>query len=358
MRGDDKRQMHVFSYIGIEERIPKDHPVRAIRRVVDEILKRLTGEFDQMYAKRGRPSIAPEKLLRALVLQLIYSVRSERQLMERTEYDLLFRWFIGLEIDDPVWDASTFSKNRERLLEAEVSQKFLEQVVGLARRKDLLSDEHFTVDGTLLEAWASVKSFRPKDGEPPEGGSAGGWGEFKGEKRSNETHQSTTDPDSRLYRKNRHDGPVLSYLGNVLMDNRSNLVVAAYVTKADGYGERDAAELMLNSVRKRGRPTLAADKAYDTRDFIETLDRLGVAPHIAVKEPKKTTIPKRVQRTKGYKLSQACRKHIEHVFGWTKATGRLGKLRHRGRETVDWLFTFATAVFDIVRMAGMEAGVA
>jgi len=352
MRGENRGQQGAFSYVSMEERIPADHPIRRIRALVDEVLKRLSGEFDQLYSRTGRPSIAPEKLLRAMLLQLLYSVRSERQLMERADYDLLFRWFIGLEIDDPIWDPSTFSKNRERLLEGDVARKFLAEVVEFARRRDLLSDEHFTVDGTLLEACASVKSFRPKDGggEPPSG-PGGVWGEFKGEKRSNETHRSTSDPDARLYRKSKHKEPKLAYLGHVLMDNRSNLVVASMATYADGYGERAAAKAMMGRVRAKGRPTLAADKAYDTRDMVEATGELGFEPHIARKTPYQTSVPKRLLRTARYKKSQACRKHIEHIYGWIKATGRLAKLRHRGLRRVDWIFQFAAGAYDLVRLA-------
>ena len=352
MRGENRRQQQgAFSYVSIEERIPADHPIRRMRLLVDGILKRLGGEFDRLYSDTGRPSIAPEKLLRALVLQLLYGVRSERMLMEMTDYDLLFRWFIGLEIDDPVWDPSTFSKNRARLLEGDVAQKFLAEVVKFARRQDLLSDEHFTVDGTLLEASASAKSFRPQDGggEPPSG--SGGWGEFKGEERKNDTHRSTSDPDARFYRKSKHKESKLAYMGHVLMDNRRNLVVGSMVTRADGYAERTAAKAMLARVRAKGRPTLAADKAYDTRDMVDATVALGFEPHIARKTPYQTSIPESLLRTARYKKSQACRKHIEHIYGWIKATGRLAKLRHRGLRRVDWIFQFAAGAYDLVRLA-------
>jgi len=357
MRGDNRQQRQTFSYVGLEERIPADHPIRGIRKLVDQALKRLWPDFEQMYSQRGRPSIAPEKLLRALVLQLLYSVRSERQLMERMDYDLLFRWFVGLEIDDPVWDASTFSKNRARLLDGAVSQRFLAEIVALARREELVSDEHFTVDGTLLEAWASVKSYRPKDGDgPPVGG--GTWGEFKGEKRSNATHQSTTDPDSRLYRKSKHKEPKLGYFGHVLMDNRCKLVVQACATRADGYAEREAAIAMLTRARRQGQPTLAADKAFDTRDMVAALQELKVEPHIAQKVPQQTAVPRRLLRTRRYKISKACRKHIEQIFGWLKAPGRLAKLHHRGRDKVNWIVVFAAATYNVVRIARLRMSAA
>lgn len=326
MRGDDWQQSGVFSYVSLEERVPNNHPLRPMRRTVDEIFRSMNREFDGLYAKTGRPSIPPERLLRGLLLQIIYSIRSERMLMEQLDYNLLFGWFVGMEMDEPVWNHAVFSKNRERLLNQDVAQSFFRKV--LAQVKSHLSDEHFTVDGTLIEAWASQKSFQPKDG----GDNAGG--QFRGERRSNETHESKTDADAKLYRKGNGQEAKLSYLGHVLMENRNGLIVDAMLTKADGRAERDAGLLMMyrkwRSDRRCGKTkirTLGADKAYDTREFVATLRELNVRPHVSqnVNRPGGSAIDQRTTRHDSYAVSQDKRPLIEKAFAWMKQTGGLRK---------------------------------
>jgi len=352
MRGETPTDSKLFSYVSLEERVPADHPLRAIRRMTDEALASLSERFDEMYARCGRPSIPPEFLLRALLLQLLYSVRSERQLMEQLDYNLLFRWFVGLEIDSTVWDATTFTKNRERLLEGDIAREFLAAVVGMARRKHLLSSEHFTVDGTQIEAWASQKSFQRKDGgDPP----AQGGRQFRGEKRSNVTHASKTDPDARLYRRTHHGEARLSYLGHVVMENRHGLAVAGCATVADGFAERAAAEALLEAIPARRTITLGADKGYDARAFVEALRRQGVRPHVAQNNNRRrSAIDARTTRHSGYAKSQACRPMIERVPAWLKCTALLRKVKLRGLEAVDWLFVFALAAYNLVRMRNLE----
>jgi len=351
MRGHDEQSGWMFSYVSPEDRVPPDHPLRTIRRITDRALERLSTTFDALYINFGRPSVPPEKLLRALLLQALYSIRSERLLMEQLEYNILFRWFVGLGMDEPVWDATTFTKNRDRLLRGDVATAFFDAVVLHADSKRLLSDDHFTVDGTLLEAWASQKSFRPRDEDPPPSGGANPSVDFHGERRTNDTHRSTTDPEARLYKKARGREARLGYLGHVLMEHRSGLIVQAVVTPADGYGERDAALVMIDKLPRRHRVTVAADKGYDIRDFVGDLRQRMVTPHIAQHtNGRRSAVDGRTTRHPGYALSQRKRKLVEQGFGWMKTIGGLRKLRHRGGALVGWFFTFAAAAYNIVRL--------
>lgn len=357
MRGADEQPGAMFSYVSLEARVPPDHPLRAIRRITDRALARLSPRFGTLYVQFGRPSIPPEKLLRALLLQALYTIRSERQLMEQLDYNLLFRWFVGLGMDDAVWSPTTFSKNRDRLLDGDVAGAFFEAVRIHADSERLLSDDHFTVDGTLLEAWASQKSFRPRDPDPPAGGGHP-TGNFHGERRRNATHQSTTDPDARLYKKARGREARLGYLGHVVMEHRSGLIVQATVTPADGHGERDAAVVMIAALRGRHRITVAADKGYDSREFVANLRAMHATPHLAQYTEtahRGSAIDGRTTRHAGYVLSQRKRKIVEQSFGWMKTIGGLRKLRHRGGLLVTWIFTFAAAVYNIVRLRRLLA---
>jgi transposase len=344
----------MFSYVSLEARVPQDHPLRAVRRITDQALARLSPQFGALYIDFGRPSVPPEQLLRALLLQALYTIRSERQLMEQLDYNLLFRWFVGLGMDDRVWSPTTFTKNRDRLLRGDIAQAFFEAVRWHADTAQLLSDDHFTVDGTLLEAWASHKSFRPKDEEPPSGPGGGNPSvDFRGQPRTNDTHRSTTDPDARLYKKASGREAHLGYLGHVLIEHRSGLIVQATVTPADGHGERDAALTMLERLSGRHRVTLAADKAYDSRDFVANLRAMRVTPHVAqyaATPHRRSAIDARTTRHRGYALSQQKRKLVEQGFGWMKTVGGLRKLRHRGGPLVTWIFTFTAAAYNIVRL--------
>jgi len=360
VRGDNEQEAAMFSYISPEQRVPADHPLRPIRQMTDEIFKQLSPRFDQLYARTGRPSIAPERLLRALLLQVFYSVRSERMLMEQLNYNLLFRWFVGLNMDDRVWDATTFSKNRDRLLRGEIAAEFFAAVLALARGKELLSDEHFTVDGTLVEGWASLKSFQPKEqtkrgdrDKPDDPGNP--TVNFHGQKRSNETHQSTTDGDLRLFKKTKGSEAKLVYQGHVLMENRNGLVVNAQLTQASGTTERAAALALLGQPRKR--VTLAADKAYDTKEFVADLRERRVTPHVAQNDKRRggSAIDGRTTRHPGYAVSQQKRKRVEEIFGWLKTVGLLRKTRHRGLELVGWIFQFATAAYNLIRIRNLSA---
>ena len=359
MRGDDEQQLGVFSYISPEQRVPKDHPLRPLRAMADEALRELRPRFNHLYAKTGRPSIAPEKLLRALLLQVLYSVRSERMLMEQLDYNLLFRWFVGLNMDDAIWNTTVFSKNRQRLLDGDIAEAFFAAVLKQARQRDLLSDEHFTVDGTLLEAWASQKSFRPRDDDhqPPAADSQGGSNptvNFHGERRSNETHCSTTDPDARLARKSRTNPALLSYRGHLLTENRNGLVVSTRTTQAYGSAERDAALLMAEEIPGDQRVTLGADKGYDVHDFVAELRQMNITPHVAQNDTtRRSAIDQRTTHHEGYRISQRKRKRIEEVFGWMKTVGLLRKLRHRGLEQVGWVFTFTAAAYNLVRIRNL-----
>ena len=359
MRGTDQQQNNVFSYISPEQRVPRDHPLRPIRTMVDEILKQLSPQFNKMYSKVGRPSIPPEQLLRAQLLQMLYSVRSERLLMEEMDYNILFRWFVGLNMDDEVWDATVFTKNRDRLLEAELAKEFLALVVGQARDKGWTSDEHFTVDGTLLEAWASLKSFQRKDKDdasPPEDPGNPSV-DFHGEKRSNQTHESKSDPEARLARKGPGKEAKLSYSGNLLVENRNGLIVSSRVWEATGMAERDAALEMLELVPGIGRVTVGGDKGFDTADFVRECRNLSITPHVAQNLGRRggSAIDSRTTRQTGYAISQKKRKRIEECFGWLKTIALLRKVRHRGTLKVDWIFTFACAAYNLVRMRNLMA---
>jgi len=360
MRGGDDRSGSLFSYVDLEARVRADHPLRSIRVLVNDALSSMEREFAALYPPIGRPSIPPEKLLRAMLLQAFYSIRSERQLMERLEFDLLFRWFVGLGIDDPAWDHSSFSKNRDRLLEGDIAAKFLATVLAQPRVKKLLSTDHFTLDGTLIEAWASMKSFKPRDGsdDPPAGG--GGRNaetDFHGQKRSNETHASTTDPDARLYKKGRGKEAKLCFIGHGLMENRSALLVDACLTQADGHAERTAGLHMIEPRGDRPRAiTLGADKAYDAEDFVNELRSMGVTPHVAQNTSgRRSTIDGRTTRHGGYAVSQRIRKRIEEAFGWIKTVGGQEKTRFRGVDRVGWAFTFAAAAYNLVRLPKLLA---
>jgi len=357
MRGDDLQQFQVFSYVSPEERVSADHPLRAIRKTVDEVLRSMSRQFDKLYAETGRKSIPPERLLRALLLQIFYSVRSERMLMEQLHYNLLFRWFVGLEMDEPVWNHAVFSKNRERLLNQDIARSFFERV--LRQAEGHLSDEHFTVDGTLIEAWASQKSFQKKDGG---GDDSGAGGNFHGHKRSNKTHQSKTDPDARLYRKGGGQEAKLAYLGHVLMENRNGLIVDAMATTADGTAERDAAMLMVYKRWKQQQPiaTLGADKAYDTRGLVKILREMQVRPHVTqnLNRAGGSAIDGRTTRHAGYQISQQKRPWVERIFGWMKSVGGMRKVKLRGLRNVDWLFLFTAAAFNLWRIPKLQpAGV-
>jgi transposase len=354
MRGDDQQQNHIFSYLSPEARVRKDHPLRAIRVMVDEVLTQLSRRFDAMYARVGRPSIAPEKLLRAQLLQMLYSIRSERLLMEEMDYNLLFRWFVGLNADDDVWDATVFTKNRDRLLKADVAQEFLARVVEQARAKGLTSDEHFSVDGTLLEAWASLKSFQPKQDKPspPPDDPGNPTVNFRGEERSNETHESKTDPDALLARKGPGKESRLSYSGNLLVENRNGLIVNAEVFQANGTAERDAALVMLEQIPGTKPVTVGGDKGFDTFGFVEECRNLRATPHVAQNEKRRggSAIDGRTTRHPGYAVSQRKRKRIEECFGWLKTIALMRKVRHRGVGKVHWIFTLACAAYNLVRM--------
>ena len=356
MRGDDQQQSGMFSYVSLEERVPPDHPLRRVRQTVDEILHGMAKEFDGMYAKTGRPSVPPERLLRAVLLQIFYSVRSERMLMEQMNYNLLFRWFVGLEMDEPVWNHAVFSKNRERVLNQEVAQEFFRRV--LVQAKPYMSDEHFTVDGTLIEAWASQKSFQRKDGgdEDP--------GQFRGGKRTNDTHASKTDPEARLYRKGVGQEAKLGYLGHVLMENRHGLVADAMLTQADGTAERDAGLLMVygkwrkrRQQRRSEKMSLGADRAYDTREFVATVREMDCLPHVAqnLNRPGGSAIDSRTTRHRSYELSQSKRPLIEKAFGWMKQTGGMRQTKLRGLAKVAWQFIMTAAAYNLWRLPKLQA---
>lgn len=352
MRGDDRQQPDLFLYGTLEQRVPDNHPLRPVRAMTDAALEALSPRFDELYAAKGRPSIAPEKLLRALLLQALYSIRSERMLVEQIEYNLLFRWFVGLGMNDAAWNHAVFSKNRERLLAGEIAAEFFACVVDQARALKLLSGEHFTVDGTLIQAWASHKSFRPKDGSDEDGE-----GGFRGKKRSNDTHRSTTDPESKLYRKGAGQEAKLAYLGHALIENRHGLAVDVELTEANGRAEREAGLEMAKRLRSKGRTTLGADKGYDTQDFVDGLRELGVTPHVAQNtNGRSSRIDGRTTRHAGYGQSQKKRKLVEQIFGWMKTTAVLRQTRHRGRERVAWMFTLTAAAYNLVRIRNlMEA---
>jgi transposase len=356
MRGSDQHSGSLFSYVDLEARVPKDHPLRAIRDIVNDALSELSSDFAVLYAPLGRPSIPPEKLLRATLLQAFYSIRSERQLMERLEFDLLFRWFVGLGIDDPAWDHSVFSKNRDRLLEGEIAAKFLAAILTQPRVKRLLSSQHFSVDGTLVEAWASLKSLKPKDGsngndEPPTGGGRNGEVDFRGERRSNQTHVSTSDPDAMLYRKGPGMEAKLCFIGHALMENRHGLFVDTRLTRVSGHAERLAALEMIEPRADRPEAiTLGGDRGFDAADFVMDLREINVTPHIAQNMSRRSAIDRRTTRHPGYAMSQRLRKRIEEGFGWMKTIAGLKKTKYRGIGRVGWSFTMAAAAYNLIRL--------
>jgi transposase len=359
MRGDDPRHEAMFSYVTPEARVRADHPLRPIRRMTDAALARLSPRFNRLYSAMGRPSIPPEQLLRALLLQMLYSIRSERLLVEELDYSVLYRWFVGLSLDDPMWDATTFTKNRDRLLAGDIADAFFAEVVAAIQADGLMSDEHFTVDGTLLEAWASQKSFKPKGSDqPPPDDPKNPTVNFRGQTRRNDTHASTTDPDARLYKKAGGQEARLAYLGHLLTENRHGLIVDTAVTAATGTAERDAAIVMLGELPLTTRHvTVGADKLYDTREWVAAVRRMRITPHVAASVHRRggSAIDGRTVRHAGYALSQRKRKLVEQAFGWMKTVGLLRKLRHRGGRLVDWIFTFGAAAYNLVRWRNLVA---
>ena len=387
MRGSDKQNGALFSYVNLEDRVPARHPLRLIRKIVNGALARLDGVFATLYAAEGRPSIAPERLLRAALIQILFSVRSERQLMEQMQYNLLFRWFVGLGIDDPVWVPTVFSKNRDRLLTTDIARQFLAAILADQAVAPLLSDEHFSVDGTLIRAWASMKSFQPREAasstEPPAVGDAGSGRDgganqdggastseppaagrnaemnFHGQKRSNETHASRTDPEARLYRKGPGREAKLCFMGHLLMDNRHGLGVGARLSLATGTAECDAGLAMAEKIPGRGSVTVGADKGYDQRGFVAALRGMGVTPHMAQHTGRRGALDGRTTRHRGYAASQRARKRVEEIFGWLKTVGLMRKTRHKGVDRVGWMFTFTVAAYNLVRirnLVGAPAG--
>ena len=358
MRSDDQQRASIWTTLTPEDAVPSDHPLRPMRTMVNAILADLSPEFSKLYARSGRPSIAPEKLLRALLLQVFFSIRSEPMLIEQLRYNLLFRWFVGLSMDDKIWDVSTFSKNRKRFLDGEISERFFAAVVDLARSSNLLSDEHFTVDGTLIEAWASHKSFKPKDGDDDtNGGGRNADVDFRGTQRKNDTHQSTTDSDARLYRKSKSMGAVLGYLGHALMENRNGLIVGVATTHATGTAEREAAIELLAKLPGNERITVGADKGYDTADFVANVRALHITPHIAQSTDwrRRSAIDGRTTRHHGYRLSQRRRKLIEESFGWGKTIGRLRKVHFRGLDLVSDVMRWTAAAYNLTRIRNLGA---
>ncbi len=373
MRGGAEETKQLFSYVDMEERIAADHPLRAIRALVEDVLAELSVRFGKLYSHTGRPSIPPEHLLKASLLQAFFTVRSERQLMEQIDYNMLYRWFVGLSADAPVWDASVFSKNRERLFEADVARAFMVKLLNLPQVKGLLSSEHFSVDGTLIDAWASMKSFQAKDGsgEPPSGG-RNGERDFRSEKRSNATHESKTDPDARLFRKGDGQSSRLCFMGHALMENRNGLIVDCEVSKATGTAEREAALAMIRRSRKgktrvvrKNRITLGADKGFDAEDFVIALKGQRVTPHIAINARtyasgtvRKTAVDGRTTRHEGYDISQRCRKRIEESFGWAKTVGGAAKLKVRGLAKARGFFIFRMIAYNLIRIPKLLAAAA
>jgi transposase len=354
VRGPDEQTQDMFSYLSPEARVRQDHPLRTIRRLTDDVFTRLSPRFDRLYSDIGRPSIPPEQLLRALLLQSFYTIRSERLLMEEIDYSILFRWFIGLSLDEPIWSATTFTKNRDRLLDGDIAAAFFDAVRAQAAEAGLLSDEHFTVDSTMLEAWASLKSFRPTDAGPsaPPDDPGNPTVNFHGERRKNDTHASTTDPDAQLYRKGKGKEAKLAYLGHVLLDNRHGLVANVCATAATGTAEREAAVLLLTPEDQA--TTVGGDKNFDVASFVAAVRELEITPHVAQKD-NGSAIDGRTTRHAGYAVSQRKRKLVEQVFGWMKTVGGLRKLRHRGGELVDWILTFTAAAYNLVRIRTLLA---
>jgi transposase len=359
MRGEEERSDGMFSYVRLNDRVAKDHPLRPIRALVDDVLAGMSARFAALYSHTGRPSIPPEQLLKALLLQAFFSVRSERQLMEQLDYNLLFRWFVGLPMDASVWDATTFTKNRDRLLAGDVAREFLAAVLSQPQVKRLLSSDHFSVDGTLIGAWASMKSVRPKGGDgapsPPGDGGRNAEVDFRGQTRTNDTHASTTDPSAKLYRKSPGAGAALCFMGHALMENRNGLVVDAVLTPVDGHAERAAALIMVEPFADRPtRITLGADKGYDAGDFVNELRSMNVTPHVAAKE-KHSALDGRTTRHAGYAASLRIRKRIEEAFGWIKTVAGQRKTKFRGADRVGWAFTLAAAAYNLIRIPKLIA---
>jgi len=359
MRGYDSSTEALFTYMTPESFVPKNHPLRAIRKMADEALVGMDKLFDSMYATTGRSSIPPEKLLKAQLLMILYSIRSNRQLVEQIHYNFLFRWFLGMSMDEKVWDHSSFSQNNDRLIGSDAAAEFLSRILAQAERKRLLSREHFTVDGTLIEAWASVKSFKPKDGPPSAGGGKNESVDFKGKKLANDTHGSVTDPDARLYRKGKNKEAKLCYQGHTLMENRNGLIVKTKVTTATGTGEREAAKAMVEQLpRTTRRITLGGDKGYDTEAFVKELRKLKVTPHVAQNNTnRKSAIDGRTTNHPNYNVSQRIRKRIEEGFGWMKSVGRIRKTMYRGIEKISWQLDLHAAAYNLVRMKNLGLGV-
>jgi transposase len=354
VRGADVQQSGLFSYVSLEERVPANHPLRGVRALLNEALETMHRDFERVYAEGGRASIPPERLVRALILQVLYSIRSERLLCEQLDYNLLFRWFVGLSVDEPIWDHSTFTKNRERLIEAKVARKLLRRVIRRARAARLLSNEHFSVDGTLIESWAAVKSMRRRDGrDEPRGPGRNPTVDFHGEKRTNETHVSPSDPEAKLYRKGKGQAAKLYYMGHVLMEHRHGLPVDVEVTEANGFAEREAALAMLDRLSRRQRRTLAADKAYDVAEFLADCRARGVTPHVACNDGRAggSALDARTTRHAGYRWSQRIRKRIEEGFGWGKDGRPLRKMKHTGHTQVSFMATLTVGCYALLRVA-------
>ena len=364
VRTKDTKQQVFFSYKSIEDRIPEDHPIRALKKSVDEALEKLSNDFDRLYSHTGRPSIPPEQLLRALLIQIFFSIRSERQLVEQLDYNMMFRWFVGLNLDDEIWNATTFTKNRDRLLEGEIAERFFAEVLVMAKKEGLVSHEHFTVDGTIIEAWASHKSFQRKentsrdDDDTPSSGSGKGRNKdvnYRGEKRRNDTHESKTDPDARLCRKGKQTGAQLGYMGHAMMENRNGLVVDVRVTHAVGKSEHMAAASMASAIKGKHRVTLGGDKGYDSDDLLNELRDMGVTPHIAKNDHQRRTssIDNRTTRHERYHVSQKKRKLVEQIFGWGKTVGCLRKVKHRGLDLVKSITTMNLAAYNLIRIRNL-----
>lgn len=360
MRGDKKEtQTELYSYIPLEARIPAKHPLRKIKEIIDSVLEEMDKDFDALYSHTGRPSVPPEMLLKSLTLQMLYSIRSERLLLEQIDFNFLYRWFVGLKADDKIWDETVFTKNRKRLLDGEIADRMFEVVNDIAEKKKLISDEHFTVDGTLLEAWASLKSFQKKDGEEErkdDGDPGNPSVDFHGEKRSNKTHQSTTDPDAKLYRKSRGQAAKLSYMGHILMENRNGLAVGADVSEAGYFAEHESALKMLSSLDRSKRKTLGADKHYDNDDFCNELRKMKVTPHVAMNIHSRkysSAVDGRTTRHPGYEISQKKRKRVEEIFGWMKEFSIMRRPHFRGIEKMDYQFKLAASIYNILRISNL-----
>jgi transposase len=359
MRGVEDRSDALFLYVSPESFVPADHPLRPIRKMADQALASLSGEFERMYSHTGRPSVPPEVLLKSLLLQILFSIRSNRLLVEQLGYNILYRWFLGLSLEEGIWDHSTFSQNQERLIGTDIAGQFLQRIIAQAQEARLLSKDHFSVDGTLIEAWASIKSFQRRDGEPRNRAGRNDEVDFHGQNRTNDTHASTTDPESRLYRKGKGKESKLSYMGHTLMENRNGLVLDARVTQATGTAERDAAADMIQNIPGTRRVTVGADKGYDTEGFVATLRGMSATPHVAQNDTnRRSAIDGRTTRHPGYEISGKARKRIEEIFGWVKTIGTLRKARYRGTEKVSWYFTLAVAAYNLVRMRNLGVGTA